>query len=178
VLGRRLRGAMPKVKAALAALSSDEVRAFKSSGTIEVAGQTLTTGDLTVSASVDFSGSADHHGGMGDKNEAREDAELIVVLDIRSSPELVLKGLARGFISAVQQLRKKAGLRATDDAGLFYRGASERLEGVIGANRDVVYRETRCAPGDHSQKSAEAEALVEEEVEIADEKVVLVLVRL
>lgn len=166
---------MPKVKAALAQLSSDEVKAFKATGSIDVAGQTLTTGDLTVSASVDFSGSSDHHGGMGDRTEAREDAELIVVLDIRSSPELVLKGLSRGFLSSVQQLRKKAGLKPSDDVDLFYAGASERMVAIVDGIRDVLFKETRCVATDASQKSASATALVHEEVEIGDEKVVLSL---
>lgn len=173
VLGRRLRGAMPKVKAALAALSSDQVKEFKSSGTIDVAGQTLTTGDLTITASVDFTGSTDYHGGMGDKAEAKEDGELIVVLDIRSSPELILKGLARGFIASIQQLRKKAGLQATDDVDVFYRGTSEQMAGVIQSNQEAIGRETRSTALDYAQKSESAKVLFEEEVEIADEKVML-----
>lgn len=168
VLGRRLRGAMPKVKAALAELTSADVKTFKTTGTIDVAGQTLTAGDLTVSASVDFSGSEDKVGGMG---LGGEDAELVVILDVRSSPELIVKGLARGFISAVQQLRKKAGLRATDDVDVFYKGCGEQMTEAIETNAEAIWRDVKSTAVSASQMGDAREVIFEEECEIADQKV-------
>jgi isoleucyl-tRNA synthetase len=167
---------MPKVKAALAELSSDQVKEFKSSGSIEVAGQTLSAGDLSVSASVDFSSSKDFHGGQGDTNTSKEDGELIVVLDVRSSPELVTMGLARGFISSVQQLRKKAGLVATDDVDVFFKGASEQMKTAIEGNADAIWRDTKSAAVEASQMGDGAKVILEEEVEVADQKVFVSLV--
>lgn len=168
VLGRRLRGAMPKVKAALAELSSEEVKAFRTSGSIEIAGQTLTTGDLTVVAEADFSASTDFVAGAGDKTAAKEDGELIVVLDIRSSPELVMKGLARGFISSCQQLRKKAALQATDDVDIFYTGCAEQMVEAIGQSKEAIWRELGSSAVEDSQRPEGKKVLAEEEIQVAD----------
>lgn len=167
---------MPKVKAALAQLSSDEVKAFKASGSIDVAGQTLSAGDLSVSASVDFSTNPDFHGGQGDTTQAKEDGELIVVVDVRSSPELVSLGLARGFISSIQQLRKKAGLVATDDVDVFYRGESEAMKAAIEASTEAIWRDTKSAAVEASQMGEGRKVLLEDEVEVANEKVKVSLV--
>lgn len=168
---------MPKVKAALALLTSEEVKAFRTEGSIVVAEQTLTTGDLTVVAGSDYSDSTDFVSGAGDKNEAKEDGELIVVLDVRSSPELVIKGLARGFISSCQQLRKKAGLVATDDVDVFYKGCGETMKSAIEQNKDAIWTQLGSAAVEDAQRGEGAEVLLEEEIEVADQKFVVALVR-
>jgi isoleucyl-tRNA synthetase len=102
VLGKKLKKDAIKVKKALPTLENQEIKDF------------LKTGDMVVD------------GIKLDKDqEFNTDDDVLIILDVASYPELEQEGLAREIIRRVQDLRKKAGLKATDDVGMEYRVLSD-----------------------------------------------------
>jgi isoleucyl-tRNA synthetase len=57
--------------------------------------------------------------------EMNTDNDVLTILDVTSYPELVQDGIAREIVNRVQQLRKKAGLVATDDVKVEYKVHSD-----------------------------------------------------
>jgi len=112
-LGKKLKKEAVKVKKALPALSSNEVKRFVKEKSITVEGIQLDEEDLLVKR------------GLGDeasKNlETNTDDDVLIILDAASYPELAEEGLAREIINRVQKLRKKAGLVPTDDVKMEYK---------------------------------------------------------
>ncbi|KAK9448268.1 tRNA synthetases class I-domain-containing protein [Limtongia smithiae] len=113
-LGKKLRKDIVKVKQALPALASDDVKTFLEAGKITVAGIDLVAGDLQVIRALGEDSVA--HG-----QETNTDQDVLVVLDTTIYPSLKTEGLAREIINRVQRLRKKAGLQATDDVLVQYK---------------------------------------------------------
>ncbi|KAF2758393.1 hypothetical protein EJ05DRAFT_475717 [Pseudovirgaria hyperparasitica] len=113
ILGKKLKKDAQKVKKGLPSLTSNDVKEFVKSGKITVDGIDLTSEDLVV------------HRGLKESEasktqEFNTDGEALVILDAAIYPELAQEGLAREMIRRVQDLRKKAGLNATDDVGMEY----------------------------------------------------------
>ncbi|PGH00331.1 hypothetical protein AJ80_09186 [Polytolypa hystricis UAMH7299] len=76
----------------------------------------LEEGDLTITRVVDeTSGDTDSI-----KWESKSDNNVVVLLNPSLHPELVNEGFVRELLSQLQQLRKKAGLIAADDARMEY----------------------------------------------------------
>ncbi|KAF2114605.1 tRNA synthetases class I-domain-containing protein [Lophiotrema nucula] len=118
VLGKKLKKDAVKVKKALPGITSNQIKDFAKSGTIDVEGITLTKEDLIVKRGLDKEKS-------GKDQEFNTDDDVLVILDTASYPELEQEGLAREVIRRVQDLRKKAGLVPTDDVGMEYRVLSD-----------------------------------------------------
>ncbi|KAI8069294.1 isoleucyl-tRNA synthetase [Gongronella butleri] len=125
VLGQKLKKDAMKVKNALPSLSQEDVMAFVKSGSMTVAGITVSEEDINVVRY--FDDDADI------KYETNSDRDVLVLLDIDIYPELEQEGLAREVINRVQRLRKKAGLLPTDDVQYYYRfkDANNALEPVM-----------------------------------------------
>ncbi|RMZ75327.1 hypothetical protein DV737_g5335, partial [Chaetothyriales sp. CBS 132003] len=118
VLGQKLKKDMQKVKAALPNLSSKECKAYLRDGRVTVAGRELGSGDLIVKRFLK----------EDEANKAQEtnsDSAVITILDTAIYPELAQEGLAREIINRVQQLRKKAGLKPTDDVKMEFHVKSD-----------------------------------------------------
>ncbi|VDC06970.1 unnamed protein product [Peniophora sp. CBMAI 1063] len=175
VLGRKLRANLGKVKNALPSLTSDEVKAYVSSGKVIVAGIELVKGDLTVQRYIELP--SDGSGQFA----THTDADVVVRLDIQEHADLKSEWLARELVNRVQKLRKKAGLQATDDVRVFYAfeaGEGDDLRAAMNEYSEMLARTVRNVPEDVSGRAAGASVLIEEEQEIAETKFNLSLVRL
>jgi isoleucyl-tRNA synthetase len=144
-LGKKLRKDIGKVKAGLPKLTSEEVKAYEQTGTVIVDGIQLEKGDLVVN--------------------------VVVLLDIRTYPELEAEGIAREFINRVQKLRKEAGLQATDDINVYYDfevGTGLEVLAAIAKYADVVTKTIRSAPADVRKRPEDAVILIDRRQEIGD----------
>lgn len=114
VLGKKLKKDMGRVKKALPNVTSEEVKAYLSSGEITVDGIKLEKGDLIVKRGLKEDGSSQNL-------ETNTDDDVLTVLDVKIYAGLLEEGLGREIINRVQRLRKKAGLQPTDDVRMEYR---------------------------------------------------------
>lgn len=174
VLGRKLRANLGKVKNALPALTSDEVKAYVSSGKVNVAGIELVGGDLTVQRYIELPSDGSN------QFATHTDADVVVRLDIQEHADLKNEWLARELVNRVQKLRKKAGLQATDDVRVFYAfeaGEGDDLRVAMDEYSEMLARTVRNVPEDASGRAAGASVLIEEEQEIVETKFNLSLVR-
>ena len=140
VLGRKLKKDAQRVKKALPALSSADVKAFADTGNITVDGIALTSEDLVVKREV---AQAEGMGHM----EANGDDEVLTILDTAMDEGLAAEGVAREVVNRIQRLRKKAGLKTTDDVGMEYAVGEDPegvgLEGVIEGQKSLFERVLR-----------------------------------
>ncbi|KAJ9610353.1 isoleucine--tRNA ligase [Cladophialophora chaetospira] len=113
VLGKKLKKDMQKVKKALPDVTSDDCKTYLSDGKLNVAGIELVEGDLVVKRSLKESEASKDQ-------ETNTDNDVLTILDSALHPELAQEGLAREIINRVQQLRKKANLKPTDDVKMEY----------------------------------------------------------
>ncbi|KDN40480.1 hypothetical protein RSAG8_08100, partial [Rhizoctonia solani AG-8 WAC10335] len=172
VLGRKLRKDMGKVKAGLPSLTSDDVKSYVKTGTIDVAGIKLVAGDLTVQRYVDLPEDG--------TSATNTDNDVVVVLDIRIHPELEGEGLARELINRVQKLRKKAGLQAVDEVDVYYSFANGEGKEILKAVREqeeMIQKSIKGLPKDVAGRPKGTAVLIEEEQEIGETKFKLSLVR-
>ncbi|KAJ7594319.1 tRNA synthetases class I-domain-containing protein [Mycena floridula] len=173
VLGRKLRKDLGRVKNALPNASSDDVKAYTTTGKMSVDGIALEAGDLTVQRYLELpEGSETMYG-------THTDNDVVVRLDIRVHPELQGEWFARELTNRVQKLRKKAGLQATDDVHVFYRfeqGAGSELLGAMDVYAEMIKKTVGSVPADVKEKK-DGEVIIEEEQEVADVKFMLYLVR-
>ena len=140
ILGKKLKKDVQKVKKGLPSVSSQQCKSYLASGKISVAGIELVEGDLVVRRSlVESSESKDQ--------ETNSDNDVLTILDTAVYPELAQEGLAREIINRVQQLRKKAGLKPTDDVKMEYRVKSDPekidLEGVFEGHGKYIEKALR-----------------------------------
>ncbi len=66
---------------------------------------------------------------------------LFVVLDITLDDELINEGLAREFVSRIQQMRKNAGFEVADNINIYFNGDHDIIR-AINIHKDYVMRET------------------------------------
>ena len=175
VLGRKLRKDLPKVMKALDAASSEDVRKFKETGSIELAGVQLKAEDLVVYRAVDkarivdpFTTSTAATTATDDKaapangttcpyEVITDDGNLVVLIDTRRDVALEREGLAREVCNRVQKLRKSAGLAATDDVGMAYSFSTTATEGSGGGDGDTA----AAVDGEEGERQAEIDAAVQ-----------------
>lgn len=162
-LGKKLRKDIGKVKAGLPKLTSEEVKAYEQTGTVIVDGIQLEKGDLVVNRYVELP----EDGSFA----SNTDSDVVVLLDIRTYPELEAEGIAREFINRVQKLRKEAGLQATDDINVYYDfevGTGLEVLAAIAKYADVVTKTIRSAPADVRKRPEDAVILIDRRQEIGD----------
>lgn len=121
-LGKRLGAKLRGVKAAVLKLSHDDVASFVANGSITVENELLQTEDLRVIN--EFKGDVNKYISMGE-------GEALVIMDYILTPELIREGLCREVSSRVQQLRKTAGLVATDRVDVYFTQYSSELNEVF-----------------------------------------------
>ncbi|KIX03139.1 isoleucine-tRNA ligase [Rhinocladiella mackenziei CBS 650.93] len=114
VLGKKLKKDMQKVKKALPDVTSNDCKTYLSAKKITVAGIELVEGDLVVRRALKESDDSRDQ-------ETNSDNDVLTILDVALYPELAQEGLAREIINRVQQLRKKANLKPTDDVKMEYK---------------------------------------------------------
>ena len=115
-----------KVKKGLPELTSDQIKEFVHTKELIVSGIKVTDEDLNVVRYFEASSDASY--------EANTDKDSLVLMDVKSYPELEEEGVAREIINRIQRLRKKANLLPTDDINMYYRFTADsgaELEKVI-----------------------------------------------
>ncbi|GAA97385.1 uncharacterized protein L969DRAFT_94442 [Mixia osmundae IAM 14324] len=151
-LGKKLRKDMAKVKKALPDVTSQEVKKFVDTGSIEVAGIALTREDLKASRYVELS--AAKTGGDG-KFLSDTDFDAVALLDTLVRAEDEQAGLARELVNRVQKARKAAGCIATDVLDVYFKtveSADEAsLEALIQAQTDNILKTLKSVPMPFSQ---------------------------
>ena len=181
-LGRKLKKDAQRVKKALPAVTSNEIKQFERTGAITVDGIPLTREDLIVKRGIPTDAPDDTPAASTTRHlESATDNDALVILDAHAYPELAEEGLAREIVNRVQRLRKKAGLVPTDDVRMCYRvlgdpgevgirGAFERQSGVF----------ERALRGGVEEVGGEGDegVIVEEEQEVQKATFMLRLVRL
>lgn len=181
-VGKKLRGDAKKVQKALLELNSSDCKAYLSSGKITVAGVDLEEGDLIVKR-----GLPQEKG--SETQETNSDDQVLTILDVAIYPELAQEGLAREIIARVQQLRKKAGLKMTDDVKMEYRLKDDPSNVGLAAcfeQQSAFIEKTLRRPVDkHTMTEVEAQqsgvkedVIAEEDQEVQDATFLLRLVRL
>jgi isoleucyl-tRNA synthetase len=156
-LGKRLRGDVKKVQAAIDA-GAYEV----ADGRLRAAGHELGEGDFSFRYASE----------QASEGVAAE-GSLVVLLDLTSDPELIAEGQMRDLNRGLQDLRKRARLAYADRVVVSI-AASPSLHTVIDAHRgwladQVLATEISAAPM--------ADALAREEIEVGDEEVQIALRR-
>ncbi|PJF18388.1 putative isoleucyl-trna synthetase [Paramicrosporidium saccamoebae] len=107
LLGQRLKKDLSTVQKALATVPQSDLRTLMDTGKLTVAGHELTLEEVEVVRVVEL---------PADSTRAVQcEREFIVLLDITIDQTLRDEGLARELVNRVQRLRKKAGLKATDE---------------------------------------------------------------
>ncbi len=128
-LGPRLGARMKEVAAAVAELGTTELEVLLDGGTVEVAGEPLTSEDLIVTRTPR----------PGTVVEAS--GPLAVALDVDLDEALRTEGLAREVISRVQQLRRDAGLEVTDRIVVRWSTDDPGLRTAVEANAPMISSE-------------------------------------
>ncbi|KAF2125942.1 hypothetical protein P153DRAFT_324348 [Dothidotthia symphoricarpi CBS 119687] len=183
VLGKKLKKDAIKVKKALPNLKSQDIKDFLKNGELLIDGIRVESEDLMVKRGL----------AKDDANKDQEfntDNDVLIILDVASYPELEQEGLAREVIRRVQDLRKKAGLVATDDVGMQYKVLSDPdsvgLEAAFekqgplfekALRRNIDKHTVTEVEGKIQEKSGET-AIVEEEQELHKATFLLRLVKL
>ncbi|KAJ2492852.1 isoleucine--tRNA ligase [Coemansia sp. RSA 2050] len=173
-LGTKLRKELPRVKNALPNISSADVKAAQTAGTLLVDGVALDSDDFNIVRFFDALSLKDEN----KKYEEANDREVIVLLDVEIHEELMQEGMARDVVNRVQRLRKKAGLTPVDDVVYHYQ-ISEDPDGALASlfqtQADFLLRSLKQELLPMPVKTAEL--LAEEEHEINDSKFTLILLR-
>lgn len=139
-LGKRLKGEFKKVAPAIKALPDDQLRVFQEKGEIVVEGFNLTSEDIHLSYAVDSSLSSQYH--------AHAEQDVLVLLDVTPSQEMLDEGVAREIINKIQKLRKKAGLQPADQVDVLYEvtaieSSRVDIERVISVHKEYIENTTR-----------------------------------
>ena len=173
VLGKKLRKDLGRVRNALPTVSSDEIKAYITTGKIVVVGIELVEGDLTVQRYLEPPPASEG------QFATNTDNDVVIRLDVQIHADLQGEWLARELTNRVQKLRKKAGLQATDDVHIFYRfedGSGADLLKAIQENTVIITKTVGSLPTDVKEK-ANSEVIIEEEQEIDDTKFMIYLAR-
>lgn len=157
VLGQKLKKDAMKVKKGLPEMTSDQIKEFVHTKELIVAGIKVTDEDLNVVRYFEASNDASY--------EANTDKDSLVLMDVKSYPELEEEGVAREIINRVQRLRKKANLLPTDDINMYYRFAADsgaELEKVI-KNQEATLVKVIKKPLQPISEMPSSEKLIAEE---------------
>ena len=71
------------------------------------------------------------------------DNGVTVALDTTLTPELIYEGIAREFVSKIQNMRKDSGFEVTDRI-IISVDANEDIASAIKTKNDYIYNETLC----------------------------------
>jgi isoleucyl-tRNA synthetase len=136
VLGKKVGDRMPKVKAALEALPSDEVARIRKQQEplrLKVDGQ-----DLALERE-EFKVDSAPREGLAVGSEG----DIFVALDLNISDDLRREGLARELVHRIQRMRKEAGFEISDRIRISYQ-ADGGLKDVFASQGDYISQETLC----------------------------------
>jgi isoleucyl-tRNA synthetase len=128
-LGKRCGPKLKGIGTALATWSFSEVARLESGGSIEVEGEALSLGDVLLQRSA-LSGAA-----------VATNGELTVVLDTAIDPTLRREGIAREFVSVLQNARKQAGLEVSDRIRVSWASEVSEVRAALHEHAAAIARE-------------------------------------
>ncbi|KAL9554700.1 isoleucine--tRNA ligase [Mucor bainieri] len=172
VLGQKLKKDAMKVKKGLPELTSDQIKEFVHTKELIVAGIKVTDEDLNVVRYFEASSDASY--------EANTDKDSLVLMDVKSYPELEEEGVAREIINRVQRLRKKANLLPTDDINMYYRFTADsgaELEKVIKNQEATLVKVIKKPLQPISEMPSSEKLIAEEEQDVNGTKFDLVFAK-
>eukprot|EP01124_Arcella_intermedia_P022504 TRINITY_DN3362_c0_g1_i1.p1 TRINITY_DN3362_c0_g1~~TRINITY_DN3362_c0_g1_i1.p1 ORF type:complete len:1073 (-),score=204.87 TRINITY_DN3362_c0_g1_i1:40-3258(-) len=139
-LGKRLRGDMDLVDAALDELSTAELENFEKTGSITILGHLFDKEDIQVVR--EFAGDTKRY-------EAAWSESVLIVLDTQLTPELEKEGLLREVVNRIQRLRKSASLSQLDsNVSLSYKVVGKgkpatTLSQLIATEKEYLQEKTK-----------------------------------
>ncbi|MEY2933410.1 MAG: Isoleucine--tRNA ligase [Pseudomonadota bacterium] len=128
-LGKRCGPKLKAIGAELARWSFAEVARLESGGKVEVEGEALDLGDVVLQRSA-LKGAV-----------VATNGDLTVVLDTELDPSLEREGIAREFISVLQNARKQAGLEVSDRIRVSWSSAAAEVREALAEHGTIVARE-------------------------------------
>ncbi|OAR03780.1 hypothetical protein LLEC1_04281 [Akanthomyces lecanii] len=180
-LGKKLKKQVQSARKALPGLSQDQLRRFQETKFMEVAGEVLEEGDITLVRSVRQSNDTEELGKS--KWEAASGDSIMVLLDTESTAELEEEGFVRDLISRVQRLRKQAKLVPSEDVRMEYavlsnsnavafdKAMTDHKHLIAGARRGELFQVTQ--ESDHAAKKC----ILQEDQEMSGLTLRLALIR-
>lgn len=111
-LGLRLKGDFKAVMAAIKQLSDEQIQASLEKGYFEILKHRIELEEVRVIYAM-----ADN---IDSKYEAHSDNDVLVLMDLTPTEELLYEGVAREIINRIQKLKKKTQLIPTDPVIVYY----------------------------------------------------------
>ncbi|HEX2420957.1 MAG TPA: isoleucine--tRNA ligase, partial [Acidimicrobiia bacterium] len=127
--GPRFGARVKEVAAFVAGLDEVQIESLLDGNGLEVAGSTITGADLVIDRQPEAGMAVAANGG------------LAVALTIETTPALLAEGLAREFVSKVQQERRHAGLDVSDRIAVAWWTDDETLAAAIASHEDYIKEE-------------------------------------
>jgi isoleucyl-tRNA synthetase len=109
------------------------------------------------------------------------DNDVLVLLDPTVTDTAQSEAIARECINRVQKLRKKAGLKATDDIRMEFKlldGDSAGIERAILDHEDIIFEKVRGKLEPMTNEVVGQEVIVEEEQNVSNVRFLLRLLQL
>lgn len=111
-LGLRLKGDFKAVMAAIKQLTDDQIQASLENGHFEILGHRIELDEVRVIYAMNENTNSQY--------EAHSDNDVLVLMDLTPTEELLFEGVAREIINRIQKLKKKAQLIPTDPVVVYY----------------------------------------------------------
>ncbi len=166
LLGKKFGDRMPKIKAALEALTSDEAAAIRKTQEpfrIRVDGDDLELDREEVKIE------SDPREGLA----VGAEGDIFVALDLNISDDLRREGLARELVHRIQRMRREAGFEISDRIRISYR-ADGGLKEVIESHGAYLSAETLC----EEIREADEQGEFREELDVDGQRITIALSRL
>ncbi|ROT76837.1 hypothetical protein C7M84_004558 [Penaeus vannamei] len=172
LLGARLKGDVKKVQQKVAELTDVEIQEMLQAGSINILGHTIDASELNVKYS--FSGEKAEE--LSSKYEAHADANVLILLDITPSQDMLDEGMAREVINRMQKLRKKANLVPTDEVTVWYEVKDGDLARIITSFTEYIETATKTPCKPLSEKNS-TDVIIEEVADVKKTDLKLVITR-
>jgi isoleucyl-tRNA synthetase len=143
-LGKQYGSKMKEVSAVINTLTKEEINTLEKKGTLSKEGFDLVLEDVLIS-------SEDIPGWF-----VVSEGGITVALDITITEELKKEGIARDFVSRVQNLRKEMGMEVLDKIGIEVEKDSEAIIAALTEFKDYISTETQALTLELKDKIADA----------------------
>lgn len=111
-LGLRLKGDFKAVMAAIKQLTDDQIQAHLDKGYFEILKHRIELEEVRIIYAIDEN--------TDSKYEAHSDNDVLVLMDLTPTEDLLFEGVAREIINRIQKLKKKLQLIPTDPVVVYY----------------------------------------------------------
>jgi isoleucyl-tRNA synthetase len=128
-LGPRLGSRMKDLASAIAALDETQIEHLAAGGGLDLLGTTVTAADLVIERE------------PAPGNAVAASDGLAVALNLEADPALEAEGMAREFVSRVQQLRREAALAVSDRIAVSWWTPDQRLSDAIESHAAYIKAE-------------------------------------